>query len=109
MKLVSGYQKRSPDSWPDLDLLNELEGIAGIARGLKTNPKEGLKGDDNEARKDYFGSNRRTPAKVRGLCKIMWDVLGDTLLRVLFFSGIVSIIINEIFDDDKSIGKWQCV
>ena len=47
----------------------------------------------------------RPPPKVRTLCQIMWDVLGDTLLRVLFFSGVISIIINEIVEENKSIGR----
>ncbi len=101
--IVTGYQQRAPDKWEDLRLTAEMGGLEGIAKVLKTDLKDGLTGTDNAERRSHFGSNMRPPAAVRGFCKIMWDVLGDTLLRVLFFCGIISIAIDEATQDDKAI------
>ena len=101
--VVTGYQQRSPEKWEDLRILTELEGIEGLASTLKTDLKKGLAGTDSGERKAYFGTNMRPAARVRGFCKIIWDSLGDPLLRTLFFCGIASIIIDECTEESKDI------
>jgi Ca2+ transporting ATPase len=81
----------------------DLEGLEGIAKALRTDLSKGLSGNDNAERRSEFGSNMRPPTKARSLCKIIADVLEDLLLRVLIACGIISIVINMITEDDKSI------
>lgn len=71
---------------------------------LQVNPAAGLQNSELAERRDVFGTNMRAPHQTRGFCKIIWDALGDTLLRVLLVCGIISIIIDESTEDDKSIG-----
>jgi magnesium-transporting ATPase (P-type) len=71
---------------------------------LQVNPATGLQTNEISERREVFGTNMRAPHKTRGFCQIIWDALGDTLLRVLLCCGIISIIIDESTDDDKSIG-----
>lgn len=85
--------------------MDSLGGLNGIAAALKVDTLQGLSGTDAHERRTMFGSNMRELAKVRSYCEILWDVLRDPLLRILFFAGIVSIIINESVDEDKTIGK----
>ena len=93
----------------DLKTLTELGGLEGVANSLKSDTTKGLQGNDAADRRKHFGSNMRAVATTRSFWQIVWDVLGDKLLRILFFSGIISIIINEITEENKSIGKcWNC-
>lgn len=96
--------QRKPEKIGDLELLNEKGGIQGLVDILQCNISTGLQTNDVAERREYFGTNARTPPQPRGFCRIIWDAFGDTLLRILFVSGIISIIINEIFDEDKEIG-----
>lgn len=101
--IVTAYQQRKPEKIADLQILTDVDGLEGVAAGVRANLSKGLAGNDANERRAFFGSNMRAPPPVRGFCQIIWDALGDTLLRVLFFSGIISIIINEATEDDKTI------
>eukprot|EP00826_Nyctotherus_ovalis_P020254 TRINITY_DN16342_c0_g1_i2.p1 TRINITY_DN16342_c0_g1~~TRINITY_DN16342_c0_g1_i2.p1 ORF type:complete len:269 (+),score=42.40 TRINITY_DN16342_c0_g1_i2:100-906(+) len=101
--IVAGYQQRAPTKWDDLNLVEELGGIQTIANSVRTDLEQGLPENEVSEHRSQFGSNMRPPPSVRGFCRIMWDALEDTLLRVLFFCGIVSIIINMITEEDKAL------
>lgn len=105
--MVTAYQQRKPEKIGDLQLITEAEGLEGIAAGVKADLVKGLSGTDANDRRSYYGSNKRDPPAVRGFCKIIWDVLGDTLLRVLLVCGILSIAIDMATEDDKSLGKEE--
>jgi len=101
--IVTGYQQRAPEKLDDLRIITELGDLEGIAKALKTDLRKGLSGTDNAERRSEFGNNMQPPAKVRGFCKIVIDVLEDLLLRVLIVCGVISIVINMIIEEDKSI------
>lgn len=106
--IVTAYQQRKPEKLDDLDQINEHGGVEGILSLVQANPLKGLENNDIAERRAYFGTNMRAPHKIRGFCEIIWDALGDTLLRVLLCCGIISIAIDESVDDEKSIGIVLC-
>lgn len=82
--------------------------MEGILEKIKANVNDGLDPKELAERREGFGSNEREPPKLRGFCKILWNVMEDTVLRVLLVSSIVSIIINVIVEEEeRSIGnEW---
>jgi hypothetical protein len=104
--VVTGYLQRSAEKFEDLRLIRELEGLEALAKTLRSDLNKGLSGQDAAERRIFFGTNMRPLPETRGFCRILWDVLGDPLLRVLFFCGIISIILNEATEEDKDIGKF---
>ena len=102
--IVTGYQQRKPEKLKDLEILESLGGVPALIKGLGVDPAKGLSGDDTAERRRFFGSNMRPPPKVRTFCRVLCDVLGDFILRLLIGAAVVSIILNMIFDEDKTIG-----
>jgi len=100
-EIVTGYQQRAPEKWEDLKLVSDLGGVEGISKLVRSDLTKGLSGSDIVERRIHFGTNVRPPPPTRTFCKIIWDALGDPLLRTLFVSGLVSIAINLATDDDK--------
>jgi len=104
ISLVTGYQHRGPNKWTEINQLGELGGHEKLCESLNVNPNKGLTGEDDRHRRSIFGSNERAPAKTRSFWKIVWDAAGDTLIRILFFCGLISIAINMATEENKSLG-----
>ena len=104
INLVESYRNRKFDE--DLKYLNqELEGINGLSKKLKTSVDGGIKGDDLEQRDEQFGTNKKDPPPRTGLCKLFIMAMDDLMLKILIVSALISIIVSMIFaeDDERSI------
>ena len=86
----------------EVDLVGRLGGIETFERRLRTNFQSGLSnGVDFSERISHFGSNKPAPVYRRSYCKIVWDVLEDTTLRILLVAGLVSLILGVTVSEHK--------
>ncbi len=54
----------------------------------------GLSQEDLETRKAAFGTNEKPEVEVSSYCSLLWDALGDFMLRVLVVAAIISIVLE---------------
>jgi len=61
--------------------------------------------DNADERRKWFGSNEREKKELRTICEILCNVLEDFTLRILLVASIVTIVINEIVEEeDRATG-----
>lgn len=80
-------------------------GLEGVARKMNANLVTGNRVDQILEKKKGFGSNAREKKPLRTVCQILYAVLEDFMLRVLIVASLVTIIVNMIVEEEKSIGK----
>lgn len=76
-----------------------------IALKLKTDIKFGLKKSKVIKNREQYGTNAKPKIPPRGIWKIFKSVMNDWILKILFISGIVTLIINMTTGNhDRSTG-----
>ncbi|KAI7870722.1 hypothetical protein BDF14DRAFT_1720248 [Spinellus fusiger] len=90
----------------DLDFLDQIGGIEGLARLLCTHPTQGLSGIDStlplekqhSPRTEAFGMNLLPVVKQTSLWQLVWTALKDKTLILLMVAAMVSLSIG-IYQD----------
>lgn len=62
---------------------------------------EGISVEEIEKRRNGYGTNAREKKELRTVCQILCSVLEDFMLRILLVASIVTIIVNEIVEEDE--------
>ncbi|KAG9455391.1 hypothetical protein H6P81_008295 [Aristolochia fimbriata] len=77
----------------DTEAVAQLGGVAGIAKALETNPREGIKGDPQNLllRRDLFGSNTYTRPPPKGFSFFVLEAFKDTIILILLACAALSI------------------
>ncbi|XP_047322327.1 calcium-transporting ATPase 10, plasma membrane-type-like [Impatiens glandulifera] len=77
----------------DLNALEELGGVKGLAGSLKTNVDKGVSGEEDDLlkRRNAFGSNTYPRKKGRGFWRFVWDACKDTTLIILVVAAAASL------------------
>jgi P-type Ca2+ transporter type 2B len=81
----------------ELDILQKMEGVQGIARKLETDLNTGLNTKnekDIEDRKLKYDDNVREKEEMPPFCDFVLEVLGDPVLIILIISAAIQIIIG---------------
>lgn len=111
-KVIAGYVDRSKTPVGDLNAIGEQGGIPlanlgmdAILRKINANATTGIRVDQVLERKKGFGSNAREKKPLRTVIQILCAVLEDFMLRILIVASIVTIVVNMIVEEEKSIGK----
>lgn len=86
---------------------NSYLGLEGLCDMISVDLKKGLRGNDYEERKNWFGSNEMAPLEAEGFWIKFWNTLQDFMLKVLIVSGCFSIIVDMIVSSpsDRKLGK----
>lgn len=82
----------------DAHTLQQLGGVAGLARKLKCPPKQGLQMDENDlnVRREVFGTNTYPEKPPKGWWVFVWEAMQDLTLAILAVCAVVSLIIGVI-------------
>eukprot|EP01113_Clastostelium_recurvatum_P039548 TRINITY_DN604_c0_g1_i1.p1 TRINITY_DN604_c0_g1~~TRINITY_DN604_c0_g1_i1.p1 ORF type:complete len:1064 (-),score=338.27 TRINITY_DN604_c0_g1_i1:106-3297(-) len=83
----------------DPEYLKELGGLEGVASSLRANIKTGLAHEHNdteEHRIAKYGKNVLPPPPRKTLLSIVWDALGDQVLRILIVASVIAIILGAL-------------
>jgi magnesium-transporting ATPase (P-type) len=103
--LVELYKNRKYDE--DLRALrNKFDGTEGLTMKLNCDPVNGIVPDDLEERSRLFGNNSFTLLKRTSFFMVMLMVLRQLVFFVLTISGIVTLIISMVFDEDYREIAW---
>eukprot|EP01012_Entosiphon_sulcatum_P003817 TRINITY_DN11364_c0_g1_i1.p1 TRINITY_DN11364_c0_g1~~TRINITY_DN11364_c0_g1_i1.p1 ORF type:complete len:1144 (+),score=160.44 TRINITY_DN11364_c0_g1_i1:59-3490(+) len=125
MSMVINVQPRPEDEEPfgvlsdalynlierkDVEALQSLGGVAGLAGTLRTDLRHGVSGSSLSARVTQYGRNELPPGEEISLLAIMWEALKDTMIRLLIVAAVVSIIFGMTLEDpqkhkvDRTVG-----
>lgn len=94
-KLMKKYESRTLDE--DIDEIIAMGGIEGIESRLKSNLVNGLNMNDNQdiqERIEKYDKNTKIVNDVPSCCAFAWDILGDTMLRILIVAAVVQICLG---------------
>eukprot|EP00026_Physarum_polycephalum_P001641 Phypoly_transcript_01643.p1 GENE.Phypoly_transcript_01643~~Phypoly_transcript_01643.p1 ORF type:complete len:1033 (+),score=152.15 Phypoly_transcript_01643:95-3193(+) len=81
----------------NVEKLQELGGVEGLATALSSNVKEGLPPEDDiPARQIRYGRNVLPPRPVKSLWQILTVILADMVLRILIVAAVISIILGVL-------------
>lgn len=88
----------------NMETLQELGGIGGLAEALHTDPRQGLPGDDPHAeeRRERFGINFISPKPPKTIWYLMWMALQDFTLVMLIVSAVISLVLGMTFEDPST-------
>ncbi|ONH93473.1 hypothetical protein PRUPE_8G234200 [Prunus persica] len=77
----------------DLGAVNESGGVIGIAASLRTNPENGIYGNDLHVnkRREVYGSNTYHKQPPKGLLYFVMDALKDTTILILCVCAALSL------------------
>ncbi|KAM1805348.1 hypothetical protein ACFX12_031112 [Malus domestica] len=77
----------------DLGALNQFGGVIGVSTYLKTNPENGIPGNELEVneRREIFGSNTYHKQPPKGLFYFVLDALKDTTILILCVCAALSL------------------
>ena len=81
--------------------LEELGGLPGVAASLHTDLDAGLTAVDS-SRVDAFGRNVLPEAEQVSLLQLIWEALGDLMIRLLTVAACLSIIFGMTLEDPKT-------
>ena len=103
LNLVESYRQRKLAE--DIEAIANEGGLESFQEKLKTSFRSGLNStDDHTERVRIFGSNRPAKEKSKSYFEICKEVLTDPILRILLFSGILSLVIGATLDDHPAYG-----
>lgn len=82
----------------DAHMLQQLGGVTGLARKLKSPPKQGLQMNENDlnVRREVFGTNTYPEKPPKGFWVFVWEAMQDLTLVILAVCAVVSLIIGVI-------------
>ncbi|KAL3825633.1 hypothetical protein ACJIZ3_021662 [Penstemon smallii] len=80
----------------DHSLLQQSGGVNGVAEKLKSNPENGVPGDENDIleRKNTFGSNTYPRKKGKNFWTFVWEACRDTTLIILMVAAAASLALG---------------
>ena len=79
-----------------IEELNILGGVEGLAKGLRSDIRDGIKDSDFDQRKKVYGENileRKPPPSIMAL---FLEAMQDTTVVILLIAAVVSIIIGSV-------------
>ena len=91
-EIFRGYDDRTFDQ--DLLKIGENGKIEGITEKLKTNVQTGISTKDPveiSHRIEDFGDNKRAGDELPHFCEFVWEIMEDTMLRILTVAAIIQI------------------
>lgn len=102
-EIVESYRSRKLAE--DINYLVEHGGVQGLIEKLKTSKENGLSSSEDQTdRISVFGKNELIRERDKTYCEICWEAMGDTTLRILTVSGLVSLIIGAVMDEHPEYG-----
>ncbi|KAJ4845751.1 Calcium-transporting ATPase 10, plasma membrane-type [Turnera subulata] len=80
----------------NLNTLEVLGGVTGLANSLKTNTEKGIHGDDADLlkRRNAFGSNTYPQKKGRSFWMFLWEAWQDLTLIILMIAAVASLVLG---------------
>lgn len=92
--LVDDYKNRKFAE--DVLQIREFGGATGLQEKLGVNASQGLSSkEDHTARIEAFGSNVKEDKEPVSFWALAWEAMGDTTMRILLVSGIISLILGS--------------
>jgi P-type Ca2+ transporter type 2B len=86
-------------SGKSLEILYSMQGIPGLCSKLNTSQTRGISSSSQTlSRELHFGNNHPYVHKRRTISEIIFEILQDTVIQILIFAAIVSLIIGTIQD-----------
>jgi len=104
INLVSKCQQRNFSE--DVDYLEELGGDRAFEELLSVDYVRGIDDRDIEDRKLQYGTGEMAERKAQGFFQLVWNSLEDFTLRVLLAASLISIVANEIVEEDERSIAW---
>lgn len=88
----------------NMETLQELGGVDGLASALRTDLRHGIPGDDPHAeeRRERFGINFIAPKPPKTIWYLMWMALQDFTLVMLIVSAVISLVLGMTFEDPST-------
>ncbi|KAI3668109.1 hypothetical protein L6452_43184 [Arctium lappa] len=75
----------------DLEIVGKFNGVAGLAKALRTDLENGINGEDTERRKNVFGSNTYKKPPPKGLFYFVVEAFKDTTILILLACAALSL------------------
>ncbi|KAL8147308.1 hypothetical protein AgCh_004862 [Apium graveolens] len=78
----------------DLEKLEDINGVKGIANAISVSLEEGVKVDNLSRRQEIYGFNTYTEKPAKRFWMFVWDALHDYTLIILIVCALVSIVVG---------------
>mmetsp|Transcript_8941 Transcript_8941/g.29390 ORF Transcript_8941/g.29390 Transcript_8941/m.29390 type:complete len:1038 (+) Transcript_8941:510-3623(+) len=89
--------------------LEELKGVTGLARLVRSSLESGLPAADETdvaARKAFFGANVMPEPPVTTLLELLWEALQDPTLILLMCAATISVLLGSIVEEEREEHGW---